>query len=204
MPSTPDPLPSLSLWAEPSPVEELARLRRALGGGPRLLAKRDDLIPFGCGGNKVRKLGLVAARALADGADTLVTCGGVQSNHARATAAVAARLGLGCVLVQNGDLPARPTGNALLARLYGATIHPVVSRADREPAMQAVAARLADAGRRPFVIPLGASMPLGAAAYARAVVEVLSQIDPPDLIVHASSSGGTQAGLVAVRAPLGN
>ena len=87
----------------------MSRLRRALGGGPRLLVKRDDAIPFGFGGNKVRKLALVAAQALAAGADTLLTTGGVQSNHCRATAAAAARLGLGCHLVVNGQPPARAT-----------------------------------------------------------------------------------------------
>jgi 1-aminocyclopropane-1-carboxylate deaminase/D-cysteine desulfhydrase-like pyridoxal-dependent ACC family enzyme len=191
------PLPSIPLWLDTPPVEELTRLSAALGGGARLLIKRDDVIPFGGGGNKVRKLALVAARALEEGADTLITCGGMQSNHARATAAVAARLGLRCVLVQNGTPPERPTGNALLARLYGAEIHPVASREEREPAMKAVADSLRRAGRRPFVIPLGASMPLGAAAYAAAVDELLTQTDAPDAIVHASSSGGTQAGLVA-------
>jgi 1-aminocyclopropane-1-carboxylate deaminase/D-cysteine desulfhydrase-like pyridoxal-dependent ACC family enzyme len=191
------PLPSLPLWNHPSAIEELSRLRDALGGGPRLFIKRDDVIPFGGGGNKVRKLAVVAARALEEGADTLITCGGVQSNHARATAAVAARVGLQCVLVQNGPPPERPTGNALLARLYGAGIHPVASREDRAPAMDALAASLRRTGRRPFVIPLGASMPLGAAAYADAVDELLAQTDAPDVIVHASSSGGTQAGLVA-------
>lgn len=190
-------LPSIALWPSPSPVEELSRLRDAIGGGPRLLIKRDDVIPFGGGGNKVRKLAIVAARAVAQGADTLITCGGVQSNHARATAAVAARLGLRCVLVQNGAPPERPTGNALLARLYGAEIHPVASREERAPAMSALAESLTRAGCRPFVIPLGASMPLGAAAYAEAVDELLVQTAAPDVIVHASSSGGTQAGLVA-------
>ncbi len=194
---------SIVLWSAPSPVEELGRLRAALGGGPRLLIKRDDLLPFGFGGNKVRKLALVAARALDEGADTLVTCGGMQSNHVRATAAVAARLGLDCHVVQNGEPQPRPTGNALLTRLYGATSHPVPRREDRAPAMAALADRLRARGRTPFVIPLGASMPLGALAYYRAVEELVAQIDPPDVIVHASSSGGTQAGLLAGCAGLG-
>ncbi|MFI5228831.1 MAG: pyridoxal-phosphate dependent enzyme, partial [Gemmatimonadales bacterium] len=96
------------------------RLRAALGGGPQLLVKRDDAIPFGFGGNKIRKLEFVLARALAGGADTLVTLGGLQSNHARATAAAAAKLGLRCLLIHNGDPPARATANALLDRLLGA------------------------------------------------------------------------------------
>src|SRR5512134_2349320 len=104
-------LPALPFATSPTPVEELSRLRAALGGGPRLLIKRDDVIGFAFGGNKVRKMRLVAADALARQADTLITCGGVQSNHARVTAAAAAKLGLRAVLVANGVEPDRPTGN---------------------------------------------------------------------------------------------
>jgi 1-aminocyclopropane-1-carboxylate deaminase/D-cysteine desulfhydrase-like pyridoxal-dependent ACC family enzyme len=175
----------------------LSRLRDALGGGFTLLVKRDDAIPFGFGGNKIRKLQIVAAQALAEGADTLITTGGIQSNHARATAAVAARLGLGCVLVANGAPPAKPTANALLDRLLGAEVRYVGSRDARAPAMEDAADELRKKGRRPFVIPLGASTPLGAAAYAMAVTELLAQIPPPDLIVLSTSSGGTQAGIIA-------
>jgi D-cysteine desulfhydrase len=189
-------LPSIDLGLWPTPVQELARLRRALGGGPRLLVKRDDLLGFGFGGNKVRKLALVAARALEEGADTLVTTGGVQSNHARVTAAVAARLGMRCVLVLNGAPPASPTGNARLTQWVGAEVHYVATRAERSPAMGAAVEHLADEGRRPFMIPLGASTPLGALGYARAVAELLDQVPPPDVIVHSTSSGGTQAGLL--------
>ncbi|HEX5474849.1 MAG TPA: pyridoxal-phosphate dependent enzyme [Vicinamibacterales bacterium] len=190
-------LPAAPLPLEPSPVEELSRLRDALGGGPRLLVKRDDAIAFAFGGNKVRKMRLVAARAVADGADTLVTSGGVQSNHARVTAAVAARLGLRAVLVANGTPPAPLTANARLDHLLGAEVRYVPTREDRAPMVEAVAEELRTAGRRPFVVPIGASIPLGAAAYAQAIGEMLSQIEPPDVIVHATSSGGTQAGLVA-------
>jgi len=190
-------LPSAGLVAGPTPVEEMSRLRAALGGGPRLLVKRDDALPFGFGGNKVRKLDLVSARARAEGADTLLTVGGVQSNHARATAAAAVRLGLRCVLILNGARPDRPTGNTLLDGLLGAELEYVSSRAERAPAMRAAADRLRAQGRRPFEIPLGASTPLGAMAYARAVAELATQIPAPDVIVHATSSGGTQAGLVA-------
>jgi 1-aminocyclopropane-1-carboxylate deaminase/D-cysteine desulfhydrase-like pyridoxal-dependent ACC family enzyme len=190
-------LPSAGLVAGPTPVEEMSRLRAALGGGPRLLVKRDDALPFGFGGNKVRKLDLVAARARAEGADTLLTVGGVQSNHARATAAAAARLGLRCVLILGGARPPRPTGNTLLDGLLGAEIHYVSSREERAPAMRAAADRLRAQGRHPFEIPLGASTPLGAMAYARAVAELVGQVPAPDVIVHASSSGGTQAGLIA-------
>lgn len=191
-------VPSLSLAHYPSPIEDLERLRAALGGGPRLLIKRDDALSFGFGGNKVRKLAMVAARALNDDADVLITTGGVQSNHCRVTAAVAARLGMKCVLVANGAKPERATGNALLGQLFGAEVQYVGSREERAPAMDAIARRLRAEGLHPFVIPLGASTPLGALGLARAVGEMLSQVhQPPDYIFHSTSSGGTQAGLVA-------
>jgi 1-aminocyclopropane-1-carboxylate deaminase/D-cysteine desulfhydrase-like pyridoxal-dependent ACC family enzyme len=190
-------MPAIDLGDLTTPVHELSSLRRALGGGPRLLIKRDDVIPFGFGGNKVRKLALVAARARAESADTLVTTGTVQSNHARVTAAVAAHLGMQCVLVLSGAPGDRPAGNAHLVSLLGAEVHYVASRAERSPAMGAIAERLIDHGRRPFMIPLGASTPLGALGYARALGDLLAQIEAPDAIVHATSSGGTQAGLVA-------
>jgi 1-aminocyclopropane-1-carboxylate deaminase/D-cysteine desulfhydrase-like pyridoxal-dependent ACC family enzyme len=191
-------LPSLPLGDVASPVEPMDPLREAHArDGPRLLVKRDDAISFGFGGNKVRKLRLVAAQALADGADTLVTTGGVQSNHCRATAAAAAKLGLRCVLVVNGTPQAAPSANALLDRLLGAEVEYVAGREERAPRLRAVCERLRAEGRRPFEIPLGASTPLGAAGFALAVGELLRQGPPPGVIVHASSSGGTQAGLVA-------
>jgi L-cysteate sulfo-lyase len=194
------PLAATPLITSPSAVQELSSLRRALGGGPRLLVKRDDTLGFAFGGNKVRKMALVAAAALSEGADTLITCGGVQSNHARVTAITAAKLGLRCILVvnaPNGQGPARLTGNALLDQLAGAEVRYVASRSDRDPAMAAAADEVERAGGRPYVIPLGASTPLGAAAFVAAVDELLAQIDPPDVIVHATSSGSTQAGLIA-------
>jgi L-cysteate sulfo-lyase len=192
-----DSIPTLAPGLAPTPVEEMTRLRDTLGSSPRLLIKRDDAIPFGFGGNKIRKLQIVAAQALADGADTLITTGGVQSNHARATAAVAAKLGLECVLVANGVAPAKPTANALLDRLLGAEVRYVASRDERAPAMERAASELRGRGRRPFQIPLGASTPHGAAAYAKAVSELLAQIAAPDVIVLSTSSGGTQAGVIA-------
>ena len=190
-------LPFVPLAAVATALEEAPRLRAAIGGGPRLLVKRDDAIGFAFGGNKVRKIRFVAADALARGADTLITCGGVQSNHARVTAAAAAKLGLHCILVVNGTPPDRLAANALLDRLLGAEVRYVASRGDRVAAMDAAAAALRRVGRRPYVIPLGASTPLGAAAFVHAVLELLDQSAPPDVIVHATSSGGTQAGLIA-------
>ena len=192
-------LPSIPLASHPSPVDELPALRAALGG-PRLLIKRDDAIPFAFGGNKVRKMQLIAAQARESGVDTLITCGGVQSNHARVTAAVAAKLGLQAILVvnaPNGRAPERVSGNALLDALLGARIRYVHSREERTIAMEEAAADERRAGRRPLVVPVGASIPLGAAAFALAIDELLAQVPAPDIIVHASSSGGTQAGLIA-------
>jgi D-cysteine desulfhydrase family pyridoxal phosphate-dependent enzyme len=190
-------LPSVPFAPAATPVEELTRLRAALGGGPRLLVKRDDAIGFAFGGNKVRKLRLVAADALAKGAHTLITSGGVQSNHARVTAAAAAKLGLRAILVANGAPPEPPRANALLDRLLGADVRYVATREERASAMEEAAAAERAAGRIPYVIPIGASTPLGAMGFVRAVEELVEQISAPDVIIHSSSSGGTQAGLVA-------
>jgi D-cysteine desulfhydrase family pyridoxal phosphate-dependent enzyme len=195
--SVADALPSVPFAPYSTPVEDLFRLRAALGRGPRLLVKRDDTIGFAFGGNKVRKMRLVAADAVRHQADTLITSGGVQSNHARVTAAAAAKLGLRCVLVANGDPPAAPRANALLDRLLGAEVRYVPTREARAAAVADAADELRRAGHRPYVIPVGASTPLGAAAFVQATEELFDQIDPPDAIVHATSSGGTQAGLVA-------
>jgi 1-aminocyclopropane-1-carboxylate deaminase/D-cysteine desulfhydrase-like pyridoxal-dependent ACC family enzyme len=197
----PDPtsaVPRIPLVGAPTPIEELTRLRAALGSGaPRLLAKRDDAIPFGFGGNKVRKLEFTAAAAKAAGSDTLVTVGGVQSNHARATAAVAAKLGMRCLLIINGTRPERATANARLDQLLGADIEYIASRAERTEAAREAMTRLGIDGRRPFWIPLGASTPLGALGFVRAVGEMVGQGPAPDVIVTACSSGGTLAGLAA-------
>ncbi len=189
--------PHISLGALPSPIDHAQRLRDAIGMGARLVIKRDDAIPFGFGGNKVRKLGLVAAEARDTGIDTLITCGGVQSNHCRATAATAARMGMACHIVANGPPPQQLSGNALLDDLLGAKVTYVPSRLDRVPAMDALASQLRDAGKHPLVVPLGASHALGAMGLALGVAEIVRQGVVPDVIVHATSSGGTQAGLIA-------
>ena len=191
-------IPCVGLEGSMTPVLEMPRLRAALGDVARLLIKRDDLIAFGCGGNKVRKMEMVAAKALAEGADTLISTGGPQSNHARVVAAVAARLGMSCVIVVNGAAPPEgPTGNARLMRHFGARIEYVATRAQRAWRMAELATELQTMGRRPFIIPLGASTGLGALGFAKAAAELRAQIEPPDVIVLASSSGGTQAGLAA-------
>src|SRR5574338_124271 len=199
-----DSLPCIPFAPTPSPLESLDRLRSTLASAlpssvevPRLIVKRDDAIGFAFGGNKVRKMRMVAADALARGADTLVTSGGVQSNHARVTAAAAAKLGLKCLLVLNGEPPPHPTANMLVDRLLGADVRLVGSREERAAVVSEAAAAIARAGGRPYVIPVGASTPLGAAGLVQGIREMLQQTDAPAWIVHATSSGGTQAGLVA-------
>ena len=196
--------PMLSLAPHPTPIDELTRLRAALGpASPRLLMKRDDLLSFALGGNKVRKMQAVGAEAIAAAADTLITCGGIQSNHARVAAAAGAAIGMAVVLILNGDPPPEASGNLKLDRLFGADVRFVARREDRAPAMEAVAAELRAAGRRPHVIPLGASTPTGAIGFAHGVAELASTPHRPDVIAHASSSGGTQAGVLAGCALLG-
>jgi L-cysteate sulfo-lyase len=191
-------LPLEPLAPASTPVEPLARLRRALGPEcPQLLIKRDDLLAFALGGNKVRKMQAIAAEARAAGATALITCGGVQSNHARVTAAAGAVLGLRVVLVLNGSTPATLSGNARLDALFGADVRYVASREERAPAMEAIADELRAGGDRPCVVPLGASTPTGALGFARAVGEIAVAGVKADTIVHATSSGGTQAGLIA-------
>jgi D-cysteine desulfhydrase family pyridoxal phosphate-dependent enzyme len=189
--------PQLPLVPSPTLIEALPQLRELLGGGPRLFIKRDDAIAFAFGGNKVRKMAFVGARAQADGADTLITAGGVQSNHARVTAATAAKLGMRAILVANGVEPNARTANALLDSLLGAQIVYVPSREEREPKILEIVERVRAEGRRPFAIPIGASTPLGALGYALAVAELVDQMPAPDVIVLSTSSAGTQAGLVA-------
>jgi D-cysteine desulfhydrase family pyridoxal phosphate-dependent enzyme len=197
-------LPLVTLAPHATPVDDLVRLRQALGPrAPRILMKRDDLLSFGFGGNKVRKMQAVAAEAMAAGADTLITCGGVQSNHARVTAAAGAALGLEVILVLNGRAPETPTGNTRLDQLFGAEIRRVSAREERAPMMEVVAAELRAQGRKPFVVPLGASTATGALGFARGLVEIAQSPVRPDVIVHSTSSGGTQAGLIAAAALLG-
>ncbi len=198
-------IPRLNFGHYPTPIEELPRLREALGpGAPRIFIKRDDYTGPGFGGNKVRKLEYVLGEAKAAGAEVAVTCGGVKSNHARVTAAICARLGLPCVLVLNqavvmydGLAPASLAAD----HWFGAETIRVADRAERIAMLDATAARLRGEGKRVAVIPLGGSIPLGAMGFVGAVRETLTQLDAMGVrirwVFHSSSSGGTQAGIVS-------
>jgi L-cysteate sulfo-lyase len=192
----------------PTPLEPLPRLRAVLQdlwpdtAIPPLWVKRDDQTGLALGGNKTRKLEYLLAKAQADGADILLTVGAQQSNHARQTAAAAAKLGLPCALILGGDAPTTPSGNLLLNNLLGAQVIWAAGR-DRVAVMHDHAAALRAQGRRPFCITYGGSNPLGAAAYTAAFIELQAQLEDLNLfnlrrghLVVASSSGGTQAGLV--------
>ena len=202
MPSL-DQLPRTRLQHAPTPLEHLPRLTAALGG-PQLWVKRDDCTGLALGGNKVRKLEFLLGEALAQGADTIITAGGPQSNHARQTAAAAARLGLDCLLILTDAVAGRdPTyhtnGNLLLDELFGARIelHPGTADPDAEMARAADECR-ADGGT-PYVIPIGGSNALGLMGYVDAARELLDQAKAQGVgITHvalASGSGGTHAGL---------
>ncbi len=185
-----------------TPLVTAPRLRGALGPEtPELFLKLDEETGFGLGGNKVRKLEHELAPTRLSGVTHLITAGGPQSNHARVTAAAAARLGLGCVVVVNGEIPTPPTGNALLYEILGAKLRSVSSRAERGPAMEQEAERIAAAGGMALIVPLGASTSLGALGYIRGALEIHEQLPlTRDRDVHlflASSSGGTLAGLLA-------
>lgn len=186
----------LGYW--PTPIHPIENLSRALGG-PKLWVKRDDLSGLAGGGNKTRKLELLLADALSQQATTLITVGAPQSNHARQTAAAAARHGLRCLLVLGGMAPLEMTGNLLLDRLLGATIRWAGDR-DQFIVLQEVAAEERLAGRRPYIIPYGGANAIGTASYVAAMDELVRQGRQQDVefdhIVLASSSGGTQAGLV--------
>jgi D-cysteine desulfhydrase family pyridoxal phosphate-dependent enzyme len=178
----------------PTPIEELPHLSAKLNG-PHIFVKRDDLTGLGLGGNKTRKLEFLIAEALANGAHTLITTGAIQSNHCRQTAAAAARFGLDCILVLTGEAPDRATGNLLLDCLFGAEIT-WTNQLRRDQTLKTTFDQAWEHGRRPYLVPYGGSSPTGATAYAIAMQELMSQQSNIDWIVFASSSGGTQAGLV--------
>jgi D-cysteine desulfhydrase len=187
-----------------TPIEKLARLSEELAG-PTIYMKRDDLLGLAGGGNKTRKLEFLVAEALARGADTLITCGAVQSNHCRLTLAAAVKEGLKCRLVLEERVPGsynpQSGGNNFLFRLMGVEkITVVPGGSDMTAAMQAVADEVAGEGRKAYVIPGGGSNPVGATGYVACAEEILAQTFDLgiriDRIICASGSAGTHAGLV--------
>lgn len=194
------PFSRLHLYPRPTPLEEMVRLREVLGCKPRLFVKRDDLTGVGLGGNKVRKLDFLLAQAKEKDAQVVITCGGLQSNHCRQTAAIAVQLGLASHLVLQGDEPPQYQGNLLLFQLYGATLHFIGPEGDVEEGMERVAAEVRREGKTPYTIPLGGSNPLGTLGYVESGIEAFKQAEalgvPLDHAFVASGSGGTQAGLI--------
>lgn len=186
-------LPRIQLANLPTPLVPLPNLSDQLN--VELWVKRDDLTGLAFGGNKTRKLELLAAEAINQGCDTLVTTGAIQSNHCRQTAAAAARLGLACSLILVGEKPAGAQANLLLDQLLGAEVH-WTTKENQDITINTVHESLRQDGHRPYAIPYGGSNPLGVAAYTLATQELLEQDPSFDLIVLASSSGGTQAGLL--------
>ena len=187
-----------------TPIEKLSRLSKELAG-PTIYMKRDDLLGLAGGGNKTRKLEFLVAEALAQGADTLITCGAVQSNHCRLTLAASVREGLKCRLVLEERVPGSYSpeagGNNFLFRLMGVEkIKVVPGGSDMTAAMQAAADEVAGENRKAYVIPGGGSNPVGATGYVACAEEILAQTFELginiDRIICASGSAGTHAGLV--------
>jgi L-cysteate sulfo-lyase len=196
--------PRVHITHGPTPLEFLPRLTQALGG-PNLYIKRDDCTGLGSGGNKTRKLEFLMADAVKHGADTIITQGATQSNHARQTAAVAVKMGMKCEILLEDRTGFkvenyRKSGNVFLDHLYGARVRELPGGADMNAAMSVVAEELRAEGRRPYIIPGGGSNPIGALGYVTCALEMVNQFNTQDLrvdcVVHATGSAGTQAGLV--------
>ncbi|WP_298978080.1 D-cysteine desulfhydrase family protein [uncultured Psychrobacter sp.] len=191
-------LPKASLGYFPTPLIELTRLGKTLGG-PNIYMKRDDNTGLALGGNKTRKLEYIMGDALAKGADTVITAGAIQSNHCRQTAGAAASLGLECHLVLGGEEPEQPQGNLLLDKVYGCHIHWAGENRKGED-IPALVAQLKAEGKKPYVIPYGGSNELGAIAFIEAYKELNAQREALKVdfshIIFASSSGATHAGLI--------
>jgi D-cysteine desulfhydrase family pyridoxal phosphate-dependent enzyme len=187
-------IPRIRFAHLPTPIESLPRLSKILNG-PQLLVKRDDQTGLALGGNKTRKLEFLIAEAQALGADTLFSTGALQSNHCRQTAAAAARFGFGCTVVLVGEPPARTSANLLLDELFGAQII-WTDKAHRDEVLQAAVNSARLDGNKPYLVPYGGSNTTGALGYTYAMEEFIGQGVKADWIVFASSSGGTQAGLI--------
>jgi D-cysteine desulfhydrase len=193
--------PRLEFIGGPTPLEYLPRFSDYLGR--EIFIKRDDTTPMAMGGNKLRKLEFLAADALREGADTLVTAGAIQSNHVRQTAAVAAKLGLKCVALLENPIATRAenylsNGNRLLLDLFDAEIEMCDALNEPDKQLENIATRLEAQGFRPYVIPVGGSNALGALGYVESALEMAQQCDSAvsvSSVVVASGSAGTHAGL---------
>jgi len=193
-------IPRVNLVNLPTPLQAMPRLSKILNG-PRLWIKREDCTGLALGGNKERKMEFAMADALSKHADTVITTGPIQSNHSRATAAAANRLGLKAILVLRGKKPKNYSGNLLLNYLSGADIRFVqIGSQESRSIMEEIAEKVKKEGHTPYIIPGGASYPIGAVAYVDAMAELLKQAKDIGIeinyLVHAAGSGGTQAGLV--------
>ncbi len=194
--------PRFRLFDGPSPLRALPRLCAALGDRVELWVKREDLLPLAFGGNKLRNLEFLVGAALAEGADTLITSGRRWSNHARLTAAAGALAGLRVHLVLSGP-PVEPPGPGVeIAKTFGATVHQLATaeRAERDARVEQVAAGVAAAGGRPYVIGVGGSGAVGVVGQVLAAQELLAQAGAValgiDRVVLPTATGGTQAGLL--------
>jgi L-cysteate sulfo-lyase len=196
--------PRVFLAHLPTPLERLDRLSAELGG-PEIWIKRDDCTGLSTGGNKTRKLEFLMAEAQAMGADMVMTQGATQSNHARQTAAFAAKLGMAChILLEDrtgsNDPNYNQNGNVLLDHLHGATTEKRAGGMDMQAEMDAVADRMRATGRKVYVIPGGGSNPTGALGYVNCAFELVGQANDRGLVIDhlvtATGSAGTQAGLV--------
>lgn len=187
----------LQLANLPTPIQKLDRLSEGLG--VNLYLKRDDFTGTEVSGNKIRKLEFSLADALNQGCDTLITAGGIQSNHCRATAAAAAKLGLGCDLIVRGEIPTYMEGNLFMDKALGARVHMIPPEQSREKKMDEVIKNLKEQGHKPYLIPVGASNAVGSLGYAAALAEITKQEQELgiafDTIVIAVGSGGTYSGL---------
>lgn len=193
--------PRLELIGAPTPLEYLPRLSDHLGR--EIFIKRDDVTPLAMGGNKLRKLEFLAADALREGADTLITAGAIQSNHVRQTAAVAAKLGLHCVALLENPIGTRAenyltNGNRLLLDLFNTQVEMCDALTQPDVQMEELATRIEAQGYRPYVIPVGGSNALGALGYVESALEIAQQCEGAvelSSVVVASGSAGTHAGL---------
>ena len=196
--------PRLRFAHLPTPLEPMENLSRLLDG-PNIWVKRDDCTGLAGGGNKTRKLEFLMADAEQQGADTIITQGAVQSNHARQTAAIAAKLGYECYLLLENrtgsdDPDFLANGNVLLDDIYNARLSDFPAGTDMNQEMLSLAEELRAAGKKPYIVPGGGSNRIGALGYVNAAYELVGQCNDQGLkvdhIVHATGSTGTQAGLV--------